>query len=394
MIGIAVPRLELGFLSAALLTASSYLVIGLGAAWTISRLIGRRMRDLAAAARVISAGDLTHRVETSGNDEVAELARAFSAMTESLLRIVAEVQRTADRIRESAEVLSEGSRELDNATSGIASAAENIAGGAELQVTRVTQTMGMAREFSKVATEVAQKTRELHESAALATVRATGGADDARRAARSIGRLTRSNATASEAVEGFRSRAGKIGQLSDSITTISNQTHLLAINAAVEAVRAGEDGRGFGVVAEEVSRLAEDVRRFAEGISNLNQEVMQGSRTAADQIQHSVQAADDVGEMVERTLSSFEGILEATRGTADGSGEIFELTDAQRTSAAQARDALAEISMIAERNNEETSETSSATREQTTSTREMARSAEELAGASKMLNELVSVFRH
>ena len=91
LVGLLVPLLGLDATARTLLTASAYVVIGLGAAWILSSTIGRRLRSLAAAAGVISKGDLTRLVEARGNDETADLARSFSAMTDSLLNVVLEV---------------------------------------------------------------------------------------------------------------------------------------------------------------------------------------------------------------------------------------------------------------------------------------------------------------
>ena len=119
------------------------------------------------------------------------------------------------------------------------------------------------------------------------------------------------------------------GQLRD------HQTHLLAINAAIEAARAGPEGRGFSVVAEEVSRLAVDVRRFGEQISLISEQIMHGSRAVADEFRKSVAVAAELRAVVERNATSFDGILTAIRGTASRVGEISELTGTQKDAAAK-----------------------------------------------------------
>jgi methyl-accepting chemotaxis protein len=393
MIGLGVPRLQLNPLSTITVTASSYLVIGLGAAWLISRLISRRMRTLAAAAEVIRDGDLTHRVEIHGEDEIAFVAHSFGVMSERLLEIVHEVQATAGRINESAVFLSTTSQELNTSTQEIANASQAIASGADQQASQVVRTTETTRELAAVTEQVARKAHSVHRCASEAAVRATGGGEDARRAADGIDELTGKNVTASEAIEGFRHKAGRIGDLINSITSISHQTHLLAINAGIEAARAGDEGRGFAVVAEEVSRLADNVRRFAEQISTISVEIMRGSQQLADQIRQSVRAAEDVSKRVERTLGSFQGILESIRGTADEAGDIYQLSEKQRAAAEEVNRSLVEISDIAERNARGTDEASAATHDQTVAMHEMARSAKDLARTSDQLRELVTVFK-
>jgi methyl-accepting chemotaxis protein len=343
LVGLGVPRLELHAAPAMILTVSLYLAIGLGAAWIFSRLISRRTRALAAAAALIREGDLTQRVETSGNDEIAEVARSFSVMKESLTNVVLEVQATAGRINDSALSLSATSQGMNSTTSEIATTAEEIARGADEQAGQVSRTTRTTRDLAQVVRQVARSAREVHDAASAANVRAQGGADDARRAVEGITDLSSKNGSTSDAIEGLRNGANRIGNLIASITSISHQTHLLAINAAIEAARAGEEGRGFGVVAEEVSRLADNVRRFAGQISTISEEIMHGSEAVTDQIRRSISASEDVSERVERSVASLEGVRDAIRGTADRAAEILELTERQGFAAEQVDHSLKEI---------------------------------------------------
>jgi methyl-accepting chemotaxis protein len=393
LVGLGVPRLHLDPIPAITLTASCYSVIGLGAAWLLSRLIGRRMRELAAAAALIRSGDLTQRINTRGRDEIAGLARSFAVMTESLLNIVHQVQSTAERIHASAFSLSATSEGMNSNTREIAGATRAIASGADQQANQVAQITETTRELVCVAERVAGRAHQVHRSANEAAVRASGGGDDARRAAEVIGSLTQKNVSATEVVEGFRHKAVEIGDLINSITSISHQTQLLAINAAIEAARAGEEGRGFAVVADEVGRLADTVRGFAEQISSISEEIMRGSQAVAELIRRSVQAAEEVADRVDRSSRSFDGILNAIRCTADQAGEIFQLTEQQQRAAAAVNESLAGISRIAAQNARGTEEASSRTRKQNSSMQEMAQSARELADASDRLKELVAIFK-
>ncbi len=393
LVGLGIPKLGLPPISSTILAICSYLIIGLAASWTISRLLTRRMRELTAAAAVMREGDLTRIVEIRGNDEIAELSRSFSVMSESLLRVVLEVHMIAERINDSAVGLSCASEEMNATTAEIANAAQGIARGAEEQARQVAGTRESTRELAELTGRVEARSRIVHELASEATSRATAGGEDARRAAEEISRLTQESVTATRALEGFCEKASEIGDLINSITSISHQTHLLAINAAIEAARAGEEGQGFAVVADEVSRLADRVRGFAAQISRLSDELLSGSRGLADQAQRSAIVAEEGGKRVARTLSSFEGIQAHIRRTAEEAGEISRLTEAQKEAAEQVVGSLSRISMIAGRNVEGTEGTSAATRNQTVSMEEMARSARELADTSDRLRELVSIFK-
>ena len=393
LVSLGVQRLELETSARLVLILSSCLLIGLGSAWLLSFVYVRKLRGLARAATRISKGDLTVAVDTAASDETGELASSLSIMTESLLSVVLEVQRTALKISSQAQSLSAASEEVNRSTEEIIGAARDIETGAEDQVNQALRTTDTTRGLSEVAERVASRARDVQESAAAASDRAANGADDARRAARGIALLTDRTVAATASVEGFRLKATRIGNIVNFITSISHQTHLLAINAAIEAARAGEEGRGFGVVAEEVSRLADNVRGFAAQISSISEEILKGSQEMADEIRKSVAASEEVRELVDRSASSFEGILAAVRNTAGRVGEISQLSAKQKLSAEDVRSSLDEISRIAAENARGTEEASSATQEQLISMQKMVASAQELGSTSDQLESLIAIFK-
>jgi methyl-accepting chemotaxis protein len=348
---------------------------------------------MARIASVISQGDLRMKVESGGKDETAELAEAINAMRENLLRIVEEVRTTTAHINYSALSLSNASKEINGSSEEITRSSESIARGAEEQAFEVEQITGITQQFARTAEKVAGRSREVHHMASDASRRATEGGTDVCRAASSIADLAARNERSQQAVERFEARLSEIGKIVTVISSISHQTHLLAVNAAIEAVRAGEEGRGFAVVADEVSRLADSVQELAAQISEISTEVLTGAGRLAEEIRASLDSASLVRRLTEQSASSFDSIIEAISNTRALSEEISGLTGDQDEAACEVVRSLQRISDVAARNAGGTEAAYAATRGQTESTGELASSALELAKASEHLQDLISVFK-
>jgi len=392
-VAVLVPRLQPDLYWGTVLVVSLDLVIGLGGAWLVSWLVVRRLKQLAAAASVISRGDLTRIVAVDGSDETAELARAFSTMLANLLTVLQEVRATAEQVHDSALALSRTSHDVGTATEGIADASRAIARGADAQAEDVARTSALTRELAGSVDRVAASAEAVRDAATAAASRGADGALAARAASDGMVAVARAVDASASAVEGFQERAGEIGKIVAFIASLAEQTHLLAINATIEAARAGDDARGFAVVAEEVRRLADHVRGFAEQISSLSEEIKEGSQSVARGIRDAAHASGEARSTVERAAASFDGILEATRRTTERAQAITDGAGEQRRAARQVDEALERIVRIARENARGTEETSRATGGQTASIQRLAGSAHELARTADTLKGLLSTFK-
>jgi methyl-accepting chemotaxis protein len=391
--GLLLPRLVPDAVSAGAVLVSWNLLVGLGAAWLLSARLTRRLRSLAEATGRISRGDLRVELVTTGDDETAELARAFATMVDEMLRVLIEVQATAERLAESTQALSATSERMHAVTADIAGTTRGMAHGAEVQAHQIQLTSGAMRELLASVETVASRAVAVHGAAAETSMLGSAGSLDARRAAEALATLAEAIGSSAAVVDGFQQQAEDIGRLITAISSVSQQTHLLAINAAIEAARAGEHGRGFAVVAEEVQRLSDDVRALAERVSALSGEILDGARAAAGGIRRTVDAASGVRTVVERTAFSFDRMRDSLSTTTAQVREISDLAARQRGAAERVARSLEEISKVAGESATGAEQSSAASEAQARSARALSDSAATLAHNSERLRALTGRFQ-
>jgi len=302
---------------------STFIVIGgvalllvLVAALMISLSIIRPLASLRnLISKVQQSSDLTLRADVSGRDEVSDTARAFNTMLEHQQALIRHLADTAIQLAAASEEMSAISAQVSQAATA------------------------QGDQTSMVATAVHQMSVAVQEVAGNAQATASNAAD-ANKEARQGSELVQSNLTA---IQGLSTSVEKAGEVIDTLHTqsdeiskvlgviqsIAEQTNLLALNAAIEAARAGEAGRGFAVVADEVRSLASNTQKATESIRGMIDALQGGARSAVsamqlsrEQAQNSVSHAREAGEVLNHIAHAIEGI-------ADGNVQISAATEEQ-----------------------------------------------------------------
>ncbi|MRT20411.1 HAMP domain-containing protein [Comamonas sp. CAH-2] len=296
--------------SYALGLAALAVVVVLGlllAVWLVRQLTAPLARAV-ALSHAIAAGNLTQDVHDDRKDELGELLRSLSAMTQKLRSVVGEVRNGVDSVSSAASQIATGNQDLSARTEQTAANLEETAASIEELTATVTQSADTARQANQLASTAVQA---------------------AERGGEVVNQVVRS-------MEQINTSSRKIGDIIGVIDGIAFQTNILALNAAVEAARAGEQGRGFAVVAGEVRSLAQRSAEAAKEIKQL--------------ITASVGNVDAGSAQVAQAGESMQEIVASVRRVTDLIGEITASATEQRDGIGQVNQAVSNLDQMTQQN--------------------------------------------
>ena len=296
------------------------LLVGLIAAWVITRLIVGPLRSVIRVAQQIAAGDLSGTVEVTRRDEIGQLMQAMQQMGAGLSQIVSGLQAGIEQLATSAQSLSAVTEQTNLEVSSQKEETEQVA-------TAMNQMTATVHDVARNAEEAAQ-------AAQTADGKVESGQHVVRQSMARIEQLADSAHSASSSIESLSAEIQNIGTVLGVIKSVAEQTNLLALNAAIEAARAGEQGRGFAVVADEVRALAKRTQQSTEEIERL----VSALRAAA---QSSVQPIQNSGELVKLAVSDALQ-TESALGSIAAAVSLIQQMNQQIAAAAEEQSSVAE----------------------------------------------------
>jgi methyl-accepting chemotaxis protein len=291
-------------------------------AWWMVRSLTRPLAEAVSVAQRISEGSLDSRIEATGRDEVGLLLAALARMQEELRGMIGDVAQSASEVSASASVLAAGAGDSISRAQSRTEATSSTAAAVE----EMTVSIGQVAEHAQEAAAIADKSSAL----------AREGESIVRAASSEMNSIAQSVKHGSELVETLNRRSAEISTIVRVIKDIADQTNLLALNAAIEAARAGEQGRGFAVVADEVRKLAErtgsatsEIGSMIEAIQRETSSVVETMQAGGDKVVQGVKLADEAAAALEKinaqtmeAVQSVNAIASATREQQAASSDI------------------------------------------------------------------------
>lgn len=368
-------------------------LIALVSAYYVARNTVRPLEKLIFAAEQVARGDMTHRIDIHGVTEINKLTGAFNTMITALGTLVKKTSATAQTVTAASEELAASSGEVGKAAEEVAITIQNVAEGANKQVNLADNS---AQTIKQMVEAIANTSKAAHAVAAASEQSekaAENGSEQIGMAVVKMNQIQQDVSQATSKIHALGDKSRQIGQIVDVITGIAGQTNLLALNAAIEAARAGEQGRGFAVVADEVRKLAEQSEAAAREIATIIQAIQNETVETVSAIDKGGREVAVGVQVVESSGAAFKEIYDAVKNVREEVIRIVSLTDEQQRRSVQVEEAVHGIADAARLNAASAEQVAAASQEQNASVQEIAAASAGLAQMATELQQAVLKFR-
>lgn len=359
----------------------------------VSKMI-KPIISLAQTSQRIAEGDLTvDEIKVRTQDEIGLLSHSFNQMVSNLRNVIQQVSKSMEQVSASAEELTASAEQTSKSSAQIAGTIQEVAAGSDRQVQSIEESSQAMENVATGVKQIAATAQGVSLSANLTSEKAVVGNDAIQTAVQQMKSINSTVNKLAEVIKVLGERSQEIGKITEVITSISAQTNLLALNAAIEAARAGEHGRGFAVVADEVRKLAEQSVGSSQQISQLIAHIQGETSKAVESMGTATREVLEGIDVVNTAGESFEQIQESVIVVARQIQEVSAAAEEMLASTNQVHQAISQVTEVAYQAASGTQNISAAAQEQFAAMEEIATSANSMSKMAEDLQTLIGTFK-
>jgi methyl-accepting chemotaxis protein len=381
-----------------------FMMISIAMGFLMARSITKPISRLAVVAKAVAVGDISKTVDVKSKDEIGDLALSFNEMMTYLqdnaavaekiagndLRVSVNPKSDKDVLGNSframtgnltniVKQLKDSTAELVSAAAEIASTSEQMSRGSQDQADQVNQVSAAIEEMSATIIQSSKNAGEAKEASKGASETASSGGRIVSDTIQGMSKITEVVKNSASSIEELAKSADQIGEIVSVINDIADQTNLLALNAAIEAARAGEQGRGFAVVADEVRKLAERTARATCEIADMIKGIQKQTNEAVQSMESGINEVDNGLELANKAGSSLTEIVNMSQQVMDMIEQIATATNQQSAASEEISKRVENIASV--------------TKQSSAGAEQAAAAAEELSRQADSLRAMVEQFR-
>lgn len=384
-----ITSLYIGSIGSILIIICS-IIISMVTATTVSKPIVTVMNRM----NLMAKGDLSHDpLKTEAKDETGQLVHAANDMNHHIRQLLHEVSDVSTSVTTQSEELTQSSNEVTAASEQIALTMQELATGSETQANNATDLSSRMVSFMTKVQAANEDGSSIQKSSNDVLDMTNQGTTLMKTSTTQMEKIDEIVHEAVEKVEGLDKHSQEISHLVSVIQGIADQTNLLALNAAIEAARAGEHGKGFAVVADEVRKLSEESSESVTSITDIVNRIQHESSTVSTSLRNSYQEVEQGTEQMMITGKTFEAISSAIMQMSNKINRIAEHLNDILENTEGMNSAVQEVAAVSEESAAGVEETSASTQQTNASMEEVAASSADLANLAEELNSLVQKFK-
>ncbi|SET27207.1 methyl-accepting chemotaxis protein [Oceanobacillus limi] len=360
----------------------------------ISKIVSSNLHKVVEMSNKISEGDLTvAKLDYVGKDEIGQLASSVNKMSSNLQELLKEVTTVSESVSSQSEELTQSANEVREGSEQVASTMQELAHGSETQATSASELSATMNSFFDKVREANENGGRIEQASNSVLELTNKGTHLMETSTEQMTKIDQIVQTAVAKVQGLDSQSQQITELVSVIRDIADQTNLLALNAAIEAARAGEHGKGFAVVADEVRKLAEQVSVSVTDITDIVRNIQQESSNVTESLRGGYVEVEQGTKQIKSTSETFKEISDAIKNMASRVEKVSENLTEIEEQTVQMNTSVEEIASISEESAAGIEQTSASSQQTSSSMEEMSRSSEDLSKLAEEMNQLVRKFR-